>query len=92
MLGNLVSNTITVVLSLSVSFEMAVASLVFLVVIHKLEYFLNAHIFGRQVHAHAWELLLAMLVMKASFGIGGLVAAPIFYADVKDELASQKLV
>jgi predicted PurR-regulated permease PerM len=91
-LGNLVSNTIIVVLSLSVSFEVAVASLVFLVVIHKLEYFLNAHIVGRQVHAHAWELLLAMLVMEAGFGVGGLVAAPIFYAYVKDELASRKLV
>jgi len=36
-----------------------------LVVIHKLEYFLNAHMIGAQVHARAWELLLAMLVMEA---------------------------
>src|SRR5215813_996252 len=40
--GNLVSNTIIVILSLSVSLSVAVASLVFLVVLHKLEYFLNA--------------------------------------------------
>jgi predicted PurR-regulated permease PerM len=90
--GNLVSNTIIVILSLSVSPSVAVASLVFLVVIHKLEYFLNAYLVGTQVHAHAWELLLAMLVLEAAFGIPGLIAAPIFYAYLKDELVSRKLV
>jgi predicted PurR-regulated permease PerM len=90
--GNLVSNTIIVILSLSVSLSVAAASLVFLIVIHKLEYFLNAHIVGTQVQAHAWELLLAMLVLEAAFGIPGLIAAPIYYAYVKDELVSRKLV
>ena len=90
--GNLVSNTIIVILSLSVSLPVAIASLVFLVVIHKLEYFLNAHMIGEQVHSHAWELLLAMLVMEAAFGIPGLIAAPIYYAYVKDELVSRRLV
>jgi len=90
--GNLVSNTIIVVLSLSVSLPVTIASLVFLVVIHKLEYFLNAHIVGAQVRAHAWELLLAMLVMEAAFGVPGLVAAPIYYAYVKDELVNQRLI
>ena len=90
--GNLVSNTVIVILSLSVSLPVAVGSLVFLIVIHKLEYFLNAHIVGSRVHAHAWELLLAMLVMEAAFGIPGLVAAPIYYAYIKDELMSRKLV
>jgi predicted PurR-regulated permease PerM len=69
-----------------------VASLAFLVVIHKLEYFLNAHIVGTQVHAHAWELLLAMLTLEAAFGLPGVIAAPIYYAYLKDELVSRKLV
>jgi len=90
--GNLVSNTIIVVVSLSVSLSVAIASLVFLVVIHKLEYFLNAHIVGTQIHARAWELLLAMLVMEAAFGIVGVIAAPIYYAYLKDELVSQGLI
>ena len=90
--GNLISNTIIVILSLSVSLSVAIVSLGFLVVIHKLEYFLNAHLIGSQVHAHAWELLLAMLVLEAAFGIPGLVAAPIYYAYIKDELMSRKLV
>jgi predicted PurR-regulated permease PerM len=90
--GNLISNVAIVILSLSESVPVAVASLVFLVVIHKLEYFLNAHLIGTQIHAHAWELLLAMLVMEAAFGLPGLVAAPIYYAYAKDELGTQELV
>jgi len=90
--GNLVSNTIIVVVSLSVSLSVASASLVFLVIIHKLEYFLNAHMVGTQMHARAWELLLAMLVMEAAFGIVGVIAAPIYYAYLKDELASRGLI
>jgi predicted PurR-regulated permease PerM len=90
--GNLVSNTIIVVVSLSISLSVAIASLVFLVIIHKLEYFLNAHIVGAQIHARAWELLLAMLVMEAAFGISGVIAAPIYYAYLKDELVSRGLI
>jgi predicted PurR-regulated permease PerM len=68
------------------------ASLCFLIAIHKLEYFLNAHPIGNQIHAHAWELLLAMLVMEATFGVPGLVAVPIYYAYLKDELTVHELV
>lgn len=90
--GNLLSNGIIVVVSLSVSLTVAVMSLVFLMVIHKLEYFLNAHIVGTQIHARAWELLLAMLVMEAVFGLVGVIAAPIYYAYLKDELVRQGVV
>jgi predicted PurR-regulated permease PerM len=91
-LGNLISNTVIVVVSFSVSFWVAVGSLVFLVAIHKLEYFINARIIGGQIRARAWELLLAMLVMEAAFGIPGVIAAPIFYAYLKSELASRGLI
>lgn len=91
-LGNLISNTIIVIVSLSHSPEVALASIAFLVVIHKLEYFLNARIIGRRIHARAWELLLAMLAMEAAFGIAGVVAAPIYYCFVKDELAERRLI
>ncbi|APV50890.1 hypothetical protein BWI17_15055 [Betaproteobacteria bacterium GR16-43] len=85
-IGNLISNIVIVVLSLAHSPQVAVASLVYLVVIHKLEYFLNARIVGSRIQAQAWELLLAMLAMEAAFGIAGVVAAPIYYAYVKREL------
>ena len=87
--GNLISNTVIVVMSLSVSLQLALASLVFLVVVHKLEYFLNARIVGSRTECRAWELLLAMVVMEAAFGISGVIAAPIFYTYLKDELAAR---
>ena len=91
-IGNLISNTVIVVVSLSVSPIVAASSLAFLVVIHKLEYFVNARVMGGQIHARAWELLVAMLVMDAVFGIPGVIAAPIFYAYLKNELKTQNLI
>ena len=90
--GNLISNTVILVISLGQSLGLAIASLTFLVVVHKLEYFLNARIVGGRIHAAAWELLLAMLLMEAAFGVAGLVAAPIYYAYLKSELAARKLI
>lgn len=91
-LGNLVSNTMIFIVSLSQSLYLAVASLGYLVAIHKLEYFLNARIVGSEIRARAWEILLAMLAMEAAFGIAGLIAAPVYYAFMKDELRSKHLV
>ena len=85
-IGNLISNTVIVVVSLTGGLSLAIASLGFLIVIHKLEYFLNARIVGGRIHASAWELLCAMLVFEAAFGLPGLVAAPVFYAYFKAEL------
>lgn len=91
-MGNIVSNTILVIVALSYSLNIAVASLVFMIVIHKAEYFLNAKIIGVQVNAKAWELLTAMLVFESLFGIPGVVAAPVFYAYIKLELQQKGLV
>ena len=91
-LGNLISNTVIVIISLSHSLHVAAASLAFLVVIHKLEYFVNARIIGGQIKARAWELLIAMLAMEAAFGVQGVIAAPIFYAYIKKELSDRELI
>ena len=91
-IGNLISNVVIVVVSLSYSTGVAIGSLLFLIVIHKLEYFLNARIVGRRIESRAWELLVAMVVMEAAFGIAGVIAAPIYYAYLKDELAHRGLV
>ena len=90
--GNLISNTIIVLVSASVSFSAAIASLIFLIVLHKGEYFLSARILGHQINARAWEMLLAMLVMEAAFGIPGIAVAPVFYAYMKAELMRAELV
>lgn len=91
-IGNLISNTILVIVALPFGLPAAVGSLVFLIVLHKLEYFLNAKIIGTQIQARAWELLIAMLVMESVFGLAGVVAAPIFYAYLKQELMNRHLV
>lgn len=91
-IGNIISNTVIFLICLTVSAGAAVLALIFLIVIHKLEYFINAHIIGTQIRARPWEILLALLVMDAAFGIAGLVAAPIYYAYLKDELAAKRLI
>lgn len=90
--GNLISNTIIIILSLGASLYVALASLVFLVVIHKLEYFLNAKIIGSEIESSAWELLVAMVVFERIFGIGGIIVAPVYYAYLKNELKLRKLI
>jgi predicted PurR-regulated permease PerM len=90
--GNLISNTVIVLIGLGVSSSVGMASLAFLIFIHKLEYFTNAKIVGGRVNASAWELLTAMLIMEAIFGVAGMVAAPIIYAWLKAELTSAGLV
>lgn len=90
--GNLVSNFAIVVVSASVSIVAALASLVFLVVLHKAEYLLSARIVGSQINARAWEMLSAMVVMEAAFGVPGLVTAPMIYAYIKAELSELDLI
>jgi predicted PurR-regulated permease PerM len=84
--GNLICNSVLTLVGLSVSPLVALACLVFLVAIHKAEYFVNAKVIGHRTHMGMWELLTVMFVMEASFGPAGLVAAPLFYAYVKKEL------
>ena len=91
-LGNLISNTVITILSLGISVGTAVASLTFLVVIHKLEYLINSRIVGGETDSQAWEILLAIIVGEAAFGIGGVVMAPIAYAFIKRELRDRGLV
>ncbi len=91
-IGNLISNTLIVIVALSTSLWVALGALIFLILIHKLEYFLNAKIVGHRIHARAWEILLAMLVMEAVFGLPGVIAAPIYYAYLKHELLATNLI
>lgn len=90
--GNLISNTLIVAVSAGVSPWLALASLAFLVVVHKLEYFLNARIVGGRVGAAAWEILLAMIAFEAAFGLAGVVAAPILYAYGQGRAARPRVV
>lgn len=90
--GNLISNLLIAVSALSISLPVTIAALGYLIIIHKIEYLLNARIVGGEVEAKTWELLIAMLVMESAFGIAGIIAAPIYYAYLKRELRLSRLV
>jgi len=85
-IGNLLSNTVIVVVSVTQGLWISALSLAFLVTIHKLEYLLNAHFVGIRIRTKAYELLAIMLLFEAMFGLAGLVMAPIVYAYAKAEL------
>jgi predicted PurR-regulated permease PerM len=85
-IGNLLSNAAITLAALTVSLWLGVASLAFLVVVHKLEYFLNARIVGGRTSVPTYAMLAGMLVLEAAFGVAGLVTAPIYCAWLTREL------
>ncbi len=86
-LGNLMANTVLSLISFAVSPWVAVSSLVFLVLIHKLEYVINARTVGSKISMNSWEILAAMLTGESLFGVPGLVTAPLLYPFFKREIA-----
>jgi predicted PurR-regulated permease PerM len=85
-IGNLLSNTAITLAALTVSPWLGIASLGFLVVVHKLEYFLNARIVGGRTNVPTYAMLGSMLLLESAFGLAGLVAAPIYCAWLVREL------
>src|SRR4029077_7220199 len=75
--GNLLSNTIIVFVALTVSLKLAISALVFLVVIHKLEYLLNSKIIGDRIRNPVWLTLVALIIGERLMGIPGLILAPV---------------
>jgi predicted PurR-regulated permease PerM len=75
--GNLVSNTIIVFVALTVSLKLAIGALVFLIAIHKLEYFLNSKIIGDRIRNPVWLTLIALILGERLMGVPGLILAPV---------------
>jgi predicted PurR-regulated permease PerM len=86
-LGNVMANTVVMLISLAISPWLAIASLAYLILIHKTEYFINARTVGSRVQVNAWEILAAMLTGEALFGVQGLVIAPLLYPFFKREIS-----
>lgn len=84
--GNLVSNTIIVCMALTVSLKLAFGALVFLVVIHKLEYFLNSKIIGHRIRNPVWLTLIGLVVGERLMGIPGMVLAPVVLNYIRVEM------
>jgi predicted PurR-regulated permease PerM len=87
-IGNLISNTVIVGISFTISPKMALIALTFLVVIHKLEYFLNSKIIGDRIKNPVWLTLLGLILGEKLMGIPGMILAPVILNYLKVE-ASQ---
>jgi predicted PurR-regulated permease PerM len=86
-LGNLVSNTIlSLTAFVSMGLFACIVCLALLVVIHKLEYFLNSKIIGTLMHLPMFITLLALLLGEAMLGVWGMMLAIPFILTLKDEL------
>ncbi|MGI8436256.1 MAG: AI-2E family transporter [Chthoniobacterales bacterium] len=85
-IGNLISNAIIIGIALTMSPKMALVALAFLLVIHKLEYFLNSRIIGGRIDHPMWMMLLAMLIGERLMGIAGVILAPVVLSFAKVEL------
>ncbi|MDD5629535.1 MAG: AI-2E family transporter [Elusimicrobia bacterium] len=86
--GNLISNTIIVGTALTVSPQLALLTLGFLVVIHKGEYFLNSRIVGGSLQTPMWQTLIAIMVGDLVLGVAGVILAPTVLYYVREELRS----
>lgn len=87
-IGNLISNTVIVALSFGVSPQLAMGSLVYLVVIHKLEYFLNSKIIGDRIKNPVWLTLVGLVLGERLMGLPGMVLAPVILDFIKNEAST----
>lgn len=85
--GNLVSNTIIVCLAFTLSLKMALVALIFLIAVHKLEYFLNSKIIGDRIRNPVWLTLLALIIGERLMGIPGMVLAPVVLNYLRVEIS-----
>ncbi|MGA1235289.1 MAG: AI-2E family transporter [Limisphaerales bacterium] len=89
-IGNIMSNTLIVGVAFTISPKMALISLLFLIIIHKLEYFLNSKIIGDRIKNPMWMTLLAIVLGEELMGIPGMILAPVILHYVKVETSKYK--
>ncbi len=90
-IGNLIANSVTFIIALTVSLPAAISALVISMLIHKLEYLIISKSLGADIGSDVWELLIVLFAGEVLFGTSGLVFAPILYAFFKKEMSSGKL-
>ena len=84
-IGNLISNTLIVGVAFTISPNMALAALVFLIVLHKGEYFLNSKIVGDRIQNPMWLTLIGLVLGEKLMGIPGMILAPVILHYIKVE-------
>ena len=89
--GNLITNTIIIGVAFTMSPQLAAWALMFLVTIHKLEYFLNSRIIGSRIDHPMWLTLLALIIGERLMGISGIILAPVILSFAKIEMKKVEL-
>ena len=84
--GNLISNTIIIGIAFTMSPKLAGWAFLFLVGIHKLEYFLNSRIIGGRLDHPMWLMLLALIIGERLMGLSGIMLAQVILSFVKAEM------
>jgi predicted PurR-regulated permease PerM len=86
--GNIISNTLIVLVGFTISSRTGIYALIFLVVIHKLEYFLNSKIIGQRINSPMWLTLIGLVVGERLAGIPGMILAPVLLHYIKVEASA----
>lgn len=84
-IGNIISNTFIVGVAFTISPKLALIALVFLVVLHKAEYFLNSKIVGDRIQNPMWLTLIGLVLGEKLMGIPGMILAPVILHYIKVE-------
>jgi len=90
-IGNIMSNTLIVGVAFTISPRMALFALIFLVVIHKFEYFLNSKIIGDRIKNPIWLTLIGLILGEKLMGIPGMILAPVVLHYIKVEASRNKM-
>jgi predicted PurR-regulated permease PerM len=89
--GNVVSNTVIVFIGFLVSPKVAIGALIFLVVIHKLEYFLNSKIIGNRIRNPIWLTLIGLILGERLMGVPGMILSPVVLNYLRVEMSKIEL-
>lgn len=90
--GNIISNTLITFVAFTISPRMALVALTYLIIIHKLEYFLNSKIIGDRIKNPMWLTLLGIVLGERLMGIPGMILAPVVLYYIKVEASRAKVV
>jgi predicted PurR-regulated permease PerM len=85
--GNVVSNTVIVFIGFLVSAKIAFFALIFLIVIHKLEYFLNSKIIGSRIRNPIWLTLIGLIIGEKLMGVPGMILSPVILNYLRVEMS-----
>jgi predicted PurR-regulated permease PerM len=84
-IGNIISNSVITGIAFTISPQLAISALIFLIVLHKFEYFLNSKIIGERIENPVWLTLLGLILAERLMGVPGIILAPVILHFIKVE-------